>query len=50
MPINAIFENRLIRGQDISKYNIPTDGPFWCHCGEKLIFHKKGERKYTERK
>ena len=50
MPHAALFENRRIRATDIYKYDIPTDGPFTCKCGEILIFrqNRKGEKKYTE--
>ena len=40
MPSVAIFNNKIIRDTDIYKYNIPTDGHFFCICREKLIFRR----------
>ena len=40
MPYVAIFNNKRIRDTDIYKYDIPTIGPFFCICGEKLIFRQ----------
>ena len=50
MPYVAIFNNKRIRDTDIYKYDIPTIGPFFCICGEKLIFrqNRNGDIKYTE--